>query len=155
MVHPHKKCAGGVRWPNRRRQALLHLTVDINFRGNVFSYDAAGHAVGGTSAAGTAMPWDVWSYDPTIHLLIFVHRVEGLRPVVLLVRDIKKLSFVQQCMNPELVWTVPPDCLMVCPSIGCLKETQKAGGASQLPSGHCRRQCLLVRHVSRVRGDLA
>ncbi len=57
------------------------------------------------------MPWDVWSYDPTIHLLIFVHRVEGLRPgLYFLVRDIKKLSFVQQCMNPELVWTVPPDC---------------------------------------------
>lgn len=57
------------------------------------------------------MPWDVWSYDPTIHLLIFVHRVEGLRPgLYFLVRDNKKLSFVQQCMNPELVWTVPPDC---------------------------------------------
>ena len=26
------------------------------------------------------MPWDVWPYDPAIHLLIFVHRVDGLTP---------------------------------------------------------------------------
>ena len=56
-------------------------------------------------------PWDVWPYDPAIHLLIFVHRVEGLRPgLYVLVRDSKKLSFVQQSMNPELTWTSAPGC---------------------------------------------
>ena len=49
------------------------------------------------------MPWDAWPYDPAIHLLIFVHRVDGLTPgLYFLVRDIKKLSFIQQSMNPEL-----------------------------------------------------
>ena len=57
------------------------------------------------------MPWDAWSYDPAIHLLIFVHRVEGLKPgLYFLVRAPKKLAFIQQSMNPELTWTPVPGC---------------------------------------------
>ena len=57
------------------------------------------------------MPWDVWPYEPAIHLLIFVHRVEGLAPgLYFLVRDMKKLAFIQQSMNPELTWTPAPGC---------------------------------------------
>jgi SagB-type dehydrogenase family enzyme len=57
------------------------------------------------------MPWDVWPYGPAIHLLIFVHRVDGLTPgLYVLVRDPKKLAFIQQSMNPELSWTPVPGC---------------------------------------------
>lgn len=57
------------------------------------------------------MPWDVWPYDPAIHLMLFVHRVDGLTPgLYFLVRDRDKLSRLQQSMNPELVWTTPPGC---------------------------------------------
>lgn len=57
------------------------------------------------------MPWDVWPYDPAIHLLIFVHRVDGLTPgLYCLVRDHKKVSFVQDAMNPELNWMIAPNC---------------------------------------------
>lgn len=57
------------------------------------------------------MPWDVWPYDPAIHLLIFVHRVDGLTPgLYCLVRDHKQFSFVQDAMNPELNWTIAPGC---------------------------------------------
>jgi len=57
------------------------------------------------------MPWDVWPYDPAIHLLIFVHRVDGLTPgLYCLVRDPKKLTFIQQAVNPELTWTLAPEC---------------------------------------------
>ena len=57
------------------------------------------------------MPWDVWPHDPAIHLLIFVHRVDGLKPgLYFLVRDPQKLSFIQQSMNPELTWTPAPGC---------------------------------------------
>jgi SagB-type dehydrogenase family enzyme len=57
------------------------------------------------------MPWDAWPYDPVVHLLIFVHRVDGLTPgLYFLVRDRRKLSFVQQAMNPELSWTIAPGC---------------------------------------------
>jgi SagB-type dehydrogenase family enzyme len=57
------------------------------------------------------MPWDAWPYDPAIHLLLFVHRVEGLKPgLYFLVRDPQKLSFIQQSMNPELTWTPARGC---------------------------------------------
>jgi SagB-type dehydrogenase family enzyme len=57
------------------------------------------------------MPWDAWPYEPAIHLLLFVHRVEGLTPgLYFLARDPKKLSFIQQSMNPELTWTPAPKC---------------------------------------------
>ncbi len=57
------------------------------------------------------MPWDLWSHDPAIHLMIFVHRVEGLTPgLYVLVRDQAKLPLVQQSLNPELVWAQPSGC---------------------------------------------
>lgn len=57
------------------------------------------------------MPWDAWPYDPTIHLLLFVHRVDGLTPgLYFLLRDSKKLALIQQSMNPELTWTAAPGC---------------------------------------------
>jgi hypothetical protein len=57
------------------------------------------------------MPWDVWPYEPAIHLLLFIHRVDGLTPgLYFLARDPKKLSFIQQSMNPELIWTLAPGC---------------------------------------------
>jgi len=56
-----------------------------------------------------SMPWDVWPYDPAIHLLLFVHRVDGLTPgLYFLVRDSRKLAFIQESMNPELHWTKAP-----------------------------------------------
>jgi len=57
------------------------------------------------------MPWDFLPWDPAIHLLLFVHRVEGLEPgLYVLARDAKKLPMLQQAMNPELEWTPVPDC---------------------------------------------
>jgi SagB-type dehydrogenase family enzyme len=57
------------------------------------------------------MPWDAWPHEPAIHLVIFVHRVDGLKPgLYFLVRDQQKLSFIQQSMNPELAWTPVPGC---------------------------------------------
>ncbi len=57
------------------------------------------------------MPWDVWPYAPAIHLLIFVHRVEGLTPgLYFLVRDPKKRSSIQHSMNFELTWSSTPNC---------------------------------------------
>ncbi|MEO5954366.1 MAG: SagB/ThcOx family dehydrogenase [Nitrospiraceae bacterium] len=58
-----------------------------------------------------SMPWDVLPWKPAIHLLLFVHRVEGLTPgLYLLVRDRNKLPLLQQSMNEELVWTPVPGC---------------------------------------------
>ena len=57
------------------------------------------------------MPWDVWPYEPAIHLILFVHRVDGLKPgLYFLVRNPQKLSFIQRSMNPELTWTPAAGC---------------------------------------------
>jgi len=57
------------------------------------------------------MPWDAWPYDPAIHLLLFVHRVDGLTPgLYFLVRDPKKRTSIQQSINPELTWTSATGC---------------------------------------------
>ncbi len=57
------------------------------------------------------MPWDVLAWEPAIHLMLFVHRVEGIPPgLYVLVRDPNKLPLLQQSMNPELEWTPAPGC---------------------------------------------
>ena len=57
------------------------------------------------------MPWDTWPYEPAIHLMLFVHRIEGLTPgLYFLVRDPGKLTFIQQSMSPEIIWQQAPDC---------------------------------------------
>ena len=57
------------------------------------------------------MPWDAIPWDPTIHLLLFVHRIDGLMPgLYVLARDPRKVTLLQQAMNPELEWTAAPDC---------------------------------------------
>lgn len=57
------------------------------------------------------MPWDTIPWDPAIHLLLFVHRVDGLTPgLYVLVRDQRKVTLLQQSMNPELEWTPAPGC---------------------------------------------
>jgi len=57
------------------------------------------------------MPWDVLPWEPAIHLLLFVHRVDGLTPgLYVLVRDREKLPLLQQSMNEELIWTPVPGC---------------------------------------------
>ena len=63
------------------------------------------------SQLGRPMPWDSWPYEPGIHLMLFVHRVDGLPPgLYFLVRDPAKLSFVQEAVNPELSWQQAPGC---------------------------------------------
>jgi SagB-type dehydrogenase family enzyme len=57
------------------------------------------------------MPWDALPWDPAIHLLIFVHRVEDLTPgVYVLVRDPARLPFLKQVMNPNIEWVPAPGC---------------------------------------------
>ncbi|HEX5647010.1 MAG TPA: SagB/ThcOx family dehydrogenase [Nitrospira sp.] len=57
------------------------------------------------------VPWDCWPHDPAIHLMVFVHRVEGLTPgLYFLVRDRRKLPVIQQSMNPDINWVPVPGC---------------------------------------------
>jgi hypothetical protein len=57
------------------------------------------------------MPWDCWPYDPAVHLLLFVHRIDGLAPgLYFLARDPNKVTFLQGAMNAELTWQLAPGC---------------------------------------------
>ncbi|MCP9439692.1 MAG: SagB/ThcOx family dehydrogenase [Nitrospira sp.] len=57
------------------------------------------------------MPWDAWPYEPAIHLLLFVHRIDGLTPgIYFLVRDKNKLPFIRESINPEINWVPAPGC---------------------------------------------
>jgi len=57
------------------------------------------------------MPWDVLPWAASIHLVLFVHRVDGLVPgLYMLVRDPIKVKSLTQSIRPQFVWTSPPGC---------------------------------------------
>ncbi|RMH05591.1 MAG: SagB/ThcOx family dehydrogenase [Nitrospirae bacterium] len=59
------------------------------------------------------VPWDAVPWDPTIHLGVFVHRVDGLSPgLYLLIRhhDPAMRQVFQQAMHAHFSWITPPGC---------------------------------------------
>jgi SagB-type dehydrogenase family enzyme len=57
------------------------------------------------------MPWDTLAWDPTIHLGLFVHRVDGLEPgLYLLARDPTKMDRLKRAMHRPFDWSTPPGC---------------------------------------------
>ena len=59
------------------------------------------------------MPWDSLPWVPTIHLALFVHRVDGLPPgmyMLLRTADPALKATFQQAMHRQFGWTVPEEC---------------------------------------------
>jgi hypothetical protein len=57
------------------------------------------------------MPWDSIPWEPTIHLGLFVHRVEGLDPgLYMLARDPAKVDTLKRAMHARFAWSAPPGC---------------------------------------------
>ncbi|MGB0909565.1 MAG: SagB/ThcOx family dehydrogenase [Nitrospirales bacterium] len=59
------------------------------------------------------MPWDSIPWKPTIHLALFVHRVDGIPPgLYLLIRDRSQEQFdeFKSVMHEQFVWTKPESC---------------------------------------------
>ena len=59
------------------------------------------------------MPWDSLPWDPTIHLALFVHRIDGLQPgLYMLLRnpDPALKEIFQRAMHRQFTWTVPEQC---------------------------------------------
>jgi SagB-type dehydrogenase family enzyme len=57
------------------------------------------------------MPWDTVAWDPTIHLGLFVHRVDDIVPgLYLLVRDPTKMGRLKRAMRRRFDWSTPSDC---------------------------------------------
>lgn len=56
-------------------------------------------------------PWDAISWPAHVHLLLFVHLVDGLEPgVYLLLRDAKRGHVFRECIGADLTWTTPEGC---------------------------------------------
>ncbi len=57
------------------------------------------------------MPWDAMACDSTIHLGLFVHRVDDIAPgLYLLIRDPAKLGSLRRAMHPRFDWSTPSGC---------------------------------------------
>ena len=57
------------------------------------------------------MPWDVMAWEPTVHLGLFVHRVDGIAPgLYLLARDPAKVDRLKRAMHARFEWSTPPGC---------------------------------------------
>ena len=57
------------------------------------------------------MPWDVLPWEPAIHLVLFVHRVNGIAPgLYMLVRDPAKVDSLRRATHRQFAWTLPPGC---------------------------------------------
>ena len=58
-----------------------------------------------TCPAGMPSPWDAIDWPPHVHLLLFVHRVEGLAPgMYAYLRDPAVLAEWKSAMRPEFLW---------------------------------------------------
>jgi hypothetical protein len=55
------------------------------------------------------MPWDTLAWDPTVHLGLFVRRVDGISPglYLVLVRDPPKMDRLQRAMHARFDWSTP------------------------------------------------
>ena len=56
------------------------------------------------------MPWDAIPWPPTIHLALFVHRVDGIPPgLYMLIRnqEPEKLEELKRSMQQQFLWTTP------------------------------------------------
>jgi len=53
----------------------------------------------------SAPPWDAFDWPPAVHLVLFVHRVDGLVPgVYVLLRDPAAEEGLRAAMRPEFLW---------------------------------------------------
>ncbi|MEO7479185.1 MAG: SagB/ThcOx family dehydrogenase, partial [Sulfuriferula sp.] len=56
-------------------------------------------------------PWDAIAWKPRVHLLLFVHRVEGLAPgLYLFLRHPDIEAKLRAGLNPDYEWLQTPDC---------------------------------------------
>jgi SagB-type dehydrogenase family enzyme len=57
---------------------------------------------------GLGPPWDALYWPPSIHLALFVHRVDGVPPgLYLLVRDSSKQDLLRKSMRETFLWETP------------------------------------------------
>jgi hypothetical protein len=59
----------------------------------------------------TGVPWDAIAWPPRIHLLLFVHLVNGLPPgLYILARDAGQVASLQAAGKGDFTWSRPAEC---------------------------------------------
>jgi hypothetical protein len=59
---------------------------------------------------GGLLPWDALTWEPRVHLVLFVHRVRGLDPgLYAFVRSPQAMPVLQQSLRHDFAWVRPPD----------------------------------------------
>ena len=57
------------------------------------------------------VPWDAIPWAPSVHLALFVHRVDGLsQGLYVLARDRNAMGSLREAMHGHFLWTQPPGC---------------------------------------------
>ena len=50
-------------------------------------------------------PWTIWNFQPRLHPILFVHRVEGMTPgIYALPRSSEALTLLQSSLDPDFLW---------------------------------------------------
>ncbi|MGH7209411.1 MAG: SagB/ThcOx family dehydrogenase, partial [Nitrospiraceae bacterium] len=96
----------------RQRRSALAFDGKTSISAGSF-YTMLGRVMPGVErdVSGRTMPWDAIPWAPTIHLALFVHRVDGLSPgLYMLVRDPAILSTLRQATHGHFAWRSPPGC---------------------------------------------
>ena len=97
--------------------------------------------VGTSSRAVNAqvMPWDSWPWTPQVHLVWFVHRVEGVAPgIYLQLRDPSALAGLRAGFREDVLWEpalgldaffllVPLDCRSLARRLSCDQDIASDG----------------------------
>jgi SagB-type dehydrogenase family enzyme len=95
-------------------------------------------------------PWDIWSYAPRIHLLLFVHRVEGVAPgLYVLPRRTSGEMALQRALPKEFLWRKVEDAPRNLPlrllALGDFRQISKALSCRQaIASDSCFSLCMLA-----------
>ncbi len=92
---------------------------------------------GDLSLPDRPMPWDSISWDPTIHLVLFVHRIDGIPPGLYWLNRIpehRHISFFKSAMHEQFVWSIPEGCPADLP-LYMLEEGNAQNLAMQLSCG--------------------
>ncbi|UCG32078.1 MAG: SagB/ThcOx family dehydrogenase [Phycisphaerales bacterium] len=81
------------------------------------------------------VPWDCLGWSPRVHLLLFVHLVEGLPPgLYVLTRDAGQMQRLREAMKKDFAWARPEACPQALP-LYLLVETDCRRPAAQVSLG--------------------
>jgi len=93
----------------RQRRSAVSFDGHTGMSKNEF-YNVLSHTIHTDDKPG--IPWDAIRWKPSVHLFLFVHRVENVDPgLYFLVRNPDKLDEFKNKLKSDFKWSRPSDCL--------------------------------------------